>query len=204
MKTINYQQLEAHLHCLLLLGYLCLCNACSESNLLKTKAEQQQFLEAIYDLDQFVRNEETRLLEAHGYESKIYKDHLSIMMDTDSQNLKHIERYLSQYGYPTKKDHGGKAASTPWLVIHHAWGDVDIRRRNFKHLYKAWKEGNIDGGAFTFYLNRMYKVEKGQRLQIKSPFTEAFEVDTLIQAMDLTALKMEVDKRLKMQLTHSK
>ena len=108
-------------------------------------------------------------------------------METDKINLDKIELYLKLHGHPTIEDHGEKACGSPWIVIHHSSGETDSRRRNFKYLYQAWKDNNIDGGQLTFYLNRLYNIEFGQMLDIEGPFTEKFEIDTLIGLLKLTS-----------------
>ena len=158
---------------------------------LETLQSQTEFLEKIYDDDQRIRYERTKILQEFGYESLEYKESGEIMIKMDNENLVKIEAFLSIHGHPEKKKHGEKAAGTPWLVIHHSPGPggFEIRKRNFNFIYNAFISGDIDGGAFTFYLNRMYQLKFGSRLRLESPFKESFEIDTLINAMGLHVLR---------------
>jgi hypothetical protein len=169
---------------------LCACNSGhgsieAEVKSLSTTAQQKVFLEAIYDLDQKVRADETKALREYGYESDQHKQAMANIMKTDQENLEKIELYLQMYGHPNIAQHGKHASAAPWLVIHHSSGATDARRRYFTYLHEAWKRGDLDGGQFAFYLNRFYQKEFGARLQIEGPFTEEFEIDTLITLLKL-------------------
>jgi len=160
-------------------------NLTKEIEALDSIEKQRKYLEAIYTIDQKVRKDATKILQQHGHDSKEHNEAGLKMNETDKINLDKIETYLRLHGHPTIEKHGDKACGAPWVVIHHSMGGTDSRRRNFKYLYKAWKDKNIDGGQFTFYLNRFYNIESGQRLDIIGSFTEKFEVDTLISLLNL-------------------
>ena len=153
---------------------------------LSTTTQQKAFLEAIHDLDQQVRNDESEVLREFGYNSDQHKEAIATIMKTDQVNLEKIELYLELYGHPNIAQHGQHASSAPWVVIHHSSGETNSRRRNFNHLHEAWKKGDLDGGQFAFYLNRFYEKEFGGRLQIEGGFTEEFEMDTLITLLKLS------------------
>lgn len=152
---------------------------------LTTIEKQKVFLEEISRLDQKVRNDETSILQQYGYDSKEHKESWKIINETDDVNLDKIELFLKKYGHPTTEKHGELACRAPWLVIHHA-SRAGARRKNFEHLYTAWKNEDLDGGAFAFYLNRLYAMEhNGKRLRMKNPFTEESEIDTLLEVLNL-------------------
>jgi hypothetical protein len=132
------------------------------------------------------------LLQKTGVGSKAYKNNRDSMMKLDIINLAKIETYLSKYGYPTLKNHTEDAVLTPWLIIHHN-PDKEISRKHFNTLYQAYKKGDLEGGAFTLYLGRFYSVVYNKRLDLESPYTEEFEVDTLVKALDLVQFRDEVD-----------
>ncbi|MBK8887806.1 MAG: hypothetical protein IPN46_15200 [Saprospiraceae bacterium] len=69
-------------------------------------------------------------------------------------------------------------------------------KKHFKTLYQAYKKGNLEGGAFTLYLGRYYSIVYQQRLDLKSPYTEEFEVDTIVKALGLSKMRDEVDAAL--------
>ena len=160
-------------------------NVAAEVAELQTTSRQKAFLEAIYDLDQQVRQEETAANQQHGYNSPEHQASLQRMMEVDDVNLAKIEAFLTIHGHPTTAKHGKKAAGTPWVVIHHAKGGVAPRKRNFKYIYGAYQNGDIDGGAISFYLNRMYEKQYGHRIQWDRPFRDAEEIDTLMRALNL-------------------
>lgn len=166
-----------------------------EINQLTTYEMQSKFLEQIFDLDQKVRNDKTTIEQKYGRQSKEYKNALDIFINADNINLTKIEAYLEKYSYPSIKTHTEKAISAPFFVIHHK-PSKDTSTKHFKTLYKAYKKGDLDGGLFTLYLGRFYDVMHNTRLDLVSPYTEEFEVDTLIKALDLINLREEVDKEL--------
>ncbi len=159
---------------------------------LTTPELQRQYLEKIHELDQKVRKEETSILQQFGYNSEEHQKAIQQAMQTDVENLEKIELYLQKYGHPGKALHGTIATSTPWLVIHHASG-IDSRYRNFKYIYKAYKNNDIDDGEISFYLNRMYDIQFGNRIEWNGPFTIEQEIDTLIKALDLMDIVEEVE-----------
>jgi len=124
-------------------------------------------------------------LQDFGNDSKEHLAAIEKMMEIDDRNLRKIGEYLTTHGYPNKADHGELACSAPWIVIHHSKNKFGARRKYFKYLYDAYQSNELDGGAFTFYLNRLYNFEKGERLDIIGAFTEKKEIDTLIQLLDL-------------------
>ena len=150
-----------------------------------TIEKQKIFLEDINDLDQKVRNDGTVVLQTFGHNSKEHLAAMELMNQTDEENLKKIEQFLETYGHPSIKKHGLKASEAPWLVIHHA-PELAPRERNFKHLYQAWKNGDLEGGKLIFYLNRFYSIKYGNRLQWDRPFTEKEEIDSLLQSLELS------------------
>jgi len=126
---------------------------------LKTVEKQIEYLEDIYRLDQKVRTDETKILEKYGYDSKEFNEAWIKINKTDNINLKKIETYLEIHGNPSILEHGKFACGAPWIVIHHDSNVDGARRRNFKYLYNAWKNKDLGGGPFAFYLNRFYALE---------------------------------------------
>jgi len=116
-------------------------------------------------------------------------------MNIDQENLIKIESYLKIYGHPTLDKHGKEACGTPWLVVHHAMGGNEPRRRNFKYLFNAYQKGDIDDVAFTFYLNRMYQIEYDKRIDWNRPFRVEEELDTLYKALNLLPIINEIKER---------
>lgn len=164
----------------------------AEIDQLSIYVQQSEYLEKIYKLDQNIRTEGADLLQKTGEKSIEYKNNRDSMMKLDVINLAKIETYLAKYGYPSLKNHTEDAVLTPWLIIHHN-PDKETSRKYFKTLYQAYKNGDLEGGAFTLYLGRFYSVVYNKRLDLESPYTEDFEVDTLVKVLDLVQLRDEVD-----------
>ncbi len=154
---------------------------------------QRDFLTTIGELDQEVRHHETRMLQQFGYRSKEHKEALRELRRIDRRNLLKVEAYLEKYGYPKINDHGERACGVPWLVIHHAPGGIKPRKRNFKYIFSAYRNGDIGDGELTFYLNRMYDKKFGKRIEWSRPFKVEEELDTLYTALNLWSIVNELD-----------
>ncbi len=161
---------------------------------LNTLEAQTAFLEAIYDEDQGVRREKTDITILIDRESEVFKAKRQESIALNKELLAKVEAYLAVHGHPSLSKHSEKAAMTPWIVIHHAYEDIAPRRRNFQYLYRATKTGDLDSGKLAFYLNRYYDRQFGHRMQLKNPFREEFEIDTLIRSLNLQQLREEVDR----------
>jgi len=194
--------------CFFTLSIACLLLSChqpshnsiqEEIDDLQSKEAQRLYLEAIYQLDQDVRKHETEQMKRYGYESEEHLEALTQFMDTDKLNLSKIELYLNTYGHPTKLDHGVVACDAPWVVLHHSMNSGDRngpRRRNFKHIYGAFKNGDIDDGELTFFLNRMYDMQYGNRIEWNKPFRAEEELDTLFKSLDLYEIITNIENQI--------
>lgn len=164
----------------------------SEIQQLTTDNAKKLYLENIITKDQAVRNgdKSASLMLEYGKDSKEYMEYVKSQWKQDEINLKKIETYLQAYGYP-KKEMGEKATSAPWMVIHHAQG-YETRERNFEYVYGAYLSGDIDDGAISFYLGRMYQMRNGKRLDMQSPYSPDDEINTLIKELNLEERKGKV------------
>lgn len=153
---------------------------------LETVEQKQEFLKEIYMSDQRVRNQQQEATRKFGYKSQQELEALDKMMSTDKLNLMKIEAFLDEHGYPKKEELGGKAPAAPWLIIHHAASGNDIRRKYFPMIYEAYERGDVNGGALSLYLYRMYNIQSnGGRVEWDRPFTEEEEIDTMLQLLNL-------------------
>ncbi|GAB5551048.1 MAG: hypothetical protein Sapg2KO_06390 [Saprospiraceae bacterium] len=160
---------------------------------LKTTEQQTAYLEAIYELDQDVRNFETEQMEKYGYNSPEHQQSILRIMEIDKNHLAKIEAYFAAYGHPKKDIHGKSACGVPWLVIHHAPSETAPRRRNFPTIYRAYKDGDITDTDITFYLNRMHENELGYRIQWEGAYRVDQELDTLFRALDIQGIVSKID-----------
>lgn len=151
---------------------------------LSTDESKTAYLEAILEIDQKVRIDEDTVLIKYGHDSKEHKAQWDLIRQTDQLNLQKVELYLATYGYPKKGIQSREALTAPYMVIHHQPNNGS-RKKNFHYLYKAYKDGDLNSGSFAFFLNRFHATEFGHRLELKSPFREDFEIDTLIKALKL-------------------
>ncbi len=158
----------------------------SEIDKLKTTELQKKYLEGIYALDQKVRTDGIVIETKFGYDSKESRKVEEMILEVDEVNLIKITTYLERYGHPKIDSHGELASLAPWLVIHHSSSQFEARRKFFNVLYKAYLDKDIEGSTFAFYLNRMYNLESGKRLDISGPFTEQMEIDTLLKLLEIT------------------
>ena len=126
----------------------------------------------------------------YGKDSKEHMEYIKKQWRQDSINLNKVEKYLEVHGYPDKT-FGDKATTTPWMIIHHAQG-YQTREDNFKTIYKAYLDGNIDDGTLSFYLGRMYQLKYGERLKMEGAYRAEDELNKLILRLELTEKKNEV------------
>jgi len=154
------------------------------------------YLERVLEDDQAVRDSEesARITMQYGRNSKENRDYVEKQWRMDELNLFKIESYISIFGYPSKAELGEIAALAPWIVIHHST-EMDVRNRNFKHLYKAYLDGNTDDNALVMYLNRSYRMTFREDFYIESPFKAEDEINGLINALDFNQVKEEVLKK---------
>jgi molybdopterin synthase catalytic subunit len=80
-------------------------------------------------------------------------------------------------------------------VIHHAQ-DYETRERNFEKVYEAYLKGDIDDGAISFYLGRMYEMKNGERLRMESPYRAEDEINQLIKELNLEKKKANAQQRI--------
>ena len=192
---------------LVLIGLIFLSTSCKNRTLednhyskeilqLVTDDSKKQFLENVLEDDQRVRDNErsAHLMLTYGKGSPQHMEYVQAQWKQDEINLKKIEEYLEVHGYP-KKELGKEATLAPWMVIHHAQG-YEVRERNFKEVYGAFLNGDIDDGAISFYLGRMYQIKCGKRLDMESPYRAEDEINQLIQELDLEEMKANVEQRV--------
>ena len=152
---------------------------------LKTDEDKKAFLEQVHDDDQGVRGgEDAAIILKYGVDSEEYMAYVQAQWDQDAINLEKVDQYLSQFGHPKKEEVGSKAASTPYLVVHHQT-DVGLRNSYFSILYEAYLNEDIRSSSMCLYLGRTYEFIHRERLQMTSPYTEEDEINALIEALGL-------------------
>jgi len=164
---------------------------------LESVEDKKRYLENILEDDQKVRDgaKSADIMLKHGKDSKEFRDYVETQWEQDEINLLKVEKYMEIHGYP-KKELGDEATTTPWMVIHHAQG-YDARERNFEKVYEAYLKGDIDDGAISFYLGRMYEMKNRKRLKMESPYKSEDEINKLIQELNLENEKANVLQGMK-------
>ena len=158
---------------------------------LTTEDSKRIYLEQILKDDQKVRGSKGQeLMVQYGKNSDEHRRYIQAQLSQDSINLLKIEKYLKMYGYPGKALRD-RATTTPWMVIHHAQG-YEVRVTNFELIYMAYRNGDIDDDAVSFYLGRMYQMKYGERFRMKSPYKSEDEINKLIKELDLESVKNKV------------
>lgn len=164
---------------------------------LKTDDQKRAYLEGIYEADQKVRNteKEVSIIGQYGYRSDQHMTYIEDQWRQDEQNIVKIESYLAEYGHPEFISLGEVATKTPWLVIHHS-ADADLRLKYFGTLYSAYLRKNIDYSALALYLESTYRMLHDEEIRIEYPYTTNDRIEFLINQLNLTQEKVEVEKRL--------
>ena len=152
---------------------------------LDTPRKLSDYYEAIYDADQNTRNAATAALQTHGNDSPEHRVAEQKVFETDQLNRKKIRLLYERYGHPTVDGVGDKAASAPWLVIHHI-GDPGERLANWSIIKAGHEVGAIDDNGLSMYLNRTYAgLNNGERLRMQGRFKPRDQIDSLLQLLEL-------------------
>ncbi len=155
-----------------------------EIEALQTTQQKQEYLEAIFKIDQDVRDDSTLILK-YDKESPEYSKHYEKMRLVDEMNLQKIEAYLNQFGYPSRDAMSEIALFTPYVVIHHS-STTEDRRRNFPFLKEAYKDGNLSESSFSMYLARWYQMEFNERLDMRGSYKEKDKIRRMLDSLSLS------------------
>lgn len=151
---------------------------------LTTIDQQKIYLEVIYTEDQKTRTDRHALEVQHGYMSENVKEAVQKIIESDKINFMKIKEYLNIYGHPTIADHGEKASRTPFIVFHHT-ASIEAKEDCFELFYQAYKNGDLEAGSFSMYLNRWHTEKFGKRLSLPNPYQEEDMIKTLIEKLEL-------------------
>lgn len=164
-----------------------------EIKALESDQSKKAYLEKVLEDDQKVRGTKGQeIMMKYGKDSKEEKDYIKAQWEMDDLNLFKVEKYMEIHGYP-KKELGESATTAPWMVIHHS-RHYDARERNFEKVYEGYLKGDIDDGAISFYLGRMYNMKNNKWIEIESPFKPEDEINLLIKELGLEDKKIKVQK----------
>lgn len=180
--------------CLIIL--LMLCMACKEDQkeieldyadivkTLQTTETKVAYLSGVYNQDLKLKDELAEAIQKFGYNSAQHQEVIDASNKAFALNLKKIEAYLQVFGFPDKKILKTNSVDAVYNILHGS-NDLDVKARNFKYLYGAYRNKKLPGGSLAFFLHKYYELQSGERMKLQSPFTESFELDTLIRSLGL-------------------
>ncbi len=140
------------------------------------------YLKAIYSNDRAVRFYEDSVMAVAGFRSEEHLAAIDSMYRMDSVLTLKINDYLITYGYPERDEYGEVANMTPWLILNHSPIEK-IRLDQFKTLYKAYKEDNLEERRLIEFLEREYRVRFDK--EYRSYSVEKVRMKELMVALDL-------------------
>ena len=155
---------------------------------LDSNAKKRAWLKALFERDQHMRRGmEGEIISKYGRNSEEVRQFNERFRANDVVNLQQVDYYLQVHGYPSKAKLGELAAAAPWAVIHHEASDssFEIRRKYLPYIMGAYENGDLDDGAISFYLNRMYTALTGIRHDMGGGYTIEEEINTLLSKMGL-------------------
>jgi len=151
---------------------------------LETQDQKIRFLQSINDSDQNSRKEVSEIATKFGVDSPEHLIAVKEMNARDEINLAKVEWYLDKYDYPDREQFGDSLSIVPALVIHHS-NRTGIRRKYYPKLKEVYDDGGLDPNFFSFYLGRIYEMEKGVYFRMPSPYQLEDQIDSLIVALEL-------------------
>ena len=151
---------------------------------LHTVEDQEAFLLDLFRRDQEIRLQMDSITQTFGYQSEEWVERQMAMHTQDSINLIKTEIYLETFGYPARDQFSELAVSAPWAVIHH-WNVPEDRIRLYPYMRKAWDQGKIDAGQFSFFLSRTYRSQFGEDFKMEGKFWPEQKIDTLEKLLGL-------------------
>jgi len=156
---------------------------------LQSNSTKVAYLQGILSLDTEVREAERSMVAKFGWNSAEHKASINKVKDAEKINLEKIEAFLDVYGYPDKQSLKSNSVDAPYTIILQI-NDLEAKERNFRHMYSAYRNKDLPGGSLANYMHKMYELKMGERMQLKNPFTEKFELDTLIRSLKLDTLNL--------------
>lgn len=110
-------------------------------------------LEKIYESDQTIRGEMSKLRQKYNTASPEYKELARRMQVTDSINLVLVTSLIDQYGWLSKAVVGKTGNSAIWLVIQHA--DLATQEKYYPIMEKAVQENKASKKDLAYLEDRI-------------------------------------------------
>ena len=117
-------------------------------------------LDAIYKIDQAIRDPIDSIAQAYGWESEELKEYEKFMHKQDSINLITVESILAEHGWLGADVVGHEGNLTLWLVIQHS--DIDTQEKYLPMMRDAFEKGNARADDLA-YLEDRVAVRQGRK-----------------------------------------
>lgn len=148
-------------------------------------AGRDVFLTAIFRADRAARYFEDSVMVVSGWHSPEHQDAIARLREIDSVNLVKIDEYLSAHGYPDRESFTEEARIAPWQVLIHS-PNTELRRKNFRFLHEAYKDGDLEARRFLLFLEDEYQREFDKDFQSYSQ--GEVRIQELLKALEETGL----------------
>ena len=152
---------------------------------LNSSTDQENYLKSIQESDQKIRNgKSSELLLKYGENSSELQNFYFKMDSIDQLNLKRIEKYLQEFGYPDKDTFSPEANIAPWIVIHHST-NIQERKKFYPILQKAYINQNINPNQLELFLGRTYQLEFGKYPASEGAYKQDEKINKMIKDLNL-------------------
>lgn len=152
---------------------------------LSSQEKHKNYLQAIFELDQEIRNSSTLIIQEFGYKTIQHTEIVEKQKEIDRFLFNTMVDYLNIHGHPSK-ELGEIACYTPQLIFHHVSGtseDLELKEKFFPFFYQAYLDGAINGNSIYFYLFRLHSQILNQ--EYKSELNEEEQIKDLIEILQL-------------------
>ena len=175
------------------------CNQSSSSSInpayleqiknLSTDKDKNDYLYNLWQLDQNIRTseEESSIINKHGYNSKEHKSFLKTWIKKDQQVFQKLKLYLEIHGYPKNKSEYHELAINAFPIIIGHNHDYKAQKELLPYLYNAYKEGYCSVEDVVWILGEMYESKHGGKRynMTTNKFTTQQEFTELVEVLNL-------------------
>ncbi len=123
-----------------------------------TRDDRIKLLTIIYKNDKAVRQYQDSVRYASGFHSTEDLMAIDSVFKMDTMLTARIVSYLGTFGYPELETYGEIPTLTPWMILHHSKNEK-VKRSNYKILYKAYEDENLEQRRIIEYLEDLYELK---------------------------------------------
>lgn len=121
-----------------------------------TLEQRIKYLHSIYSTHKAINFYEDSVMVVSGFRSEEHLSAIDSLKKTDEALTEKIATYLNTYGYPEKDLYGETANITPILILQQS-AMYDVRKSQTNHLYKAYKNDDLELRSFISFLEGQYE-----------------------------------------------